>query len=207
MWHKVLGHFVYGISWLLHRSLKIQIKADEDYSLSRPYLFCFWHGKQFLPVMQLKEHLTPKAVLVSASSDGDILSTCLQHMDYAIIRGSSRRKNVAAVKGMIRKLKEGYSLGFGIDGPTGPIYKVKPGMAFLAQKFNIDLIPVGTAFQKKWIFTKAWDKFELPVPFSRCTFLLGKPFKISANLPEPEASLLIEQHIKAAELQAYITLL
>ncbi|MFX5622524.1 DUF374 domain-containing protein, partial [Acinetobacter baumannii] len=88
---------------------------------------------------------------ISPSKDGDLLTVWLKKLGYEVIRGSSRHQNISALAGMIRKLKKGYSLGFGIDGPIGPIYKVKPGMTHMAQKLGIPIVPVGSAFSQKWV--------------------------------------------------------
>src|SRR5665213_2882346 len=98
-------------------TLRVTIIKPPEYDQHQPYLFAFWHGKQFLPVTEFRLHKTKHAVLVSSSKDGDILTTWLQCLGYEIIRGSSRNQNVSALAGMIRKIKEGCSLGFGIDGP------------------------------------------------------------------------------------------
>jgi lysophospholipid acyltransferase (LPLAT)-like uncharacterized protein len=139
---------------------------------------------------------------VSPSRDGDILTVWLERLGYEIIRGSSRSRNIEALVGMMRKLKEGYSLGFGIDGPIGPIYRVKPGMTHLAQKFNIPIIPVGSAFSRCWVVKKAWDQYEIPKPFSKAALYLGEPFSVSRGADLTESNLALEKLIHAAEEKA-----
>jgi len=103
---------------------------------------------------------------------------------------------------MMRKLKAGYSLGFGIDGPIGPIYKVKPGMTHMAQKFKIPIIPVGTAFSRSWVAEKAWDKYEIPKPFAKAVFYLGKPFTIEKEADLATSNDMLERLIIQAEITA-----
>ena len=103
---------------------------------------------------------------------------------------------------MIRKLKAGYSLGFGIDGPIGPIYKVKPGMTHMAQKLRIPIIPVGSAFSRSWVFEKAWDKYEIPKPFAKAVFYLGKPFIIEKEVDLAISNGMLEGLIIQAEITA-----
>lgn len=194
----LLGTLAYGLSWLLGKTLKIRIFKGSKYQSNKPYLFAFWHGKQFLLMLTFNQHQTPKAVLVSPSKDGDILSTWAKKMGYSVVRGSSRRDNTAGLLGMIRLLKKNYSMGFGIDGPLGPIYKVKPGMTHLAQKLGIEIVPIGIAFDRKWVFHKAWDKFELPKPFSRAVCFLGDPIFVSESEDLTQTNLNLEQKIHEA---------
>ncbi len=198
---RILGYFAYYITLLLRLTVRVVICKHSEYNPKTQYLFAFWHGKQLLPVLELQNHDTPRAVLVSPSRDGDILTVWLKNLGYEIVRGSSRKQNIRGLAGMIRKLRKGYSLGFGIDGPIGPIYKVKPGMTHMAQKLQVPIIPVGSAFSRSWVFEKAWDKYEIPKPFSKAVFYLGKPFII-----EKEAELAISNDmLEGLIIQAEIT--
>ena len=203
--YQLAGKLVYYLSSLLRKTLTIQIITHPEYNNHTPYLFAFWHGKQLLPVLELNTHQTKRVVLVSPSKDGDILSAWLEKLGFETIRGSSRKDNIKALAIMMRKLKSGYSIGYGIDGPIGPIYKVKPGMTHMAQKYGIDIIPVGSAFTRKWIFNKAWDKYEVPKPFSKAILYLGKPFHVSAGMELDAANLELEHKINEVEQQAEIS--
>jgi lysophospholipid acyltransferase (LPLAT)-like uncharacterized protein len=190
---QILGYFAYCVTLLLSKTLRVVISKHPEYNPKTQYLFAFWHGKQLLPVFQLQKHQTERAVLVSPSRDGDMLTVWLKNLGYEVIRGSSRKQN------MIRKLKAGYSLGFGIDGPIGPIYKVKPGMTHMAQKFRIPIIPVGSAFSRRWVAEKAWDRYEIPKPFSKAVFYLGKPFYIEKEADLATSNDMLEGLITEAE--------
>lgn len=197
-----LGLFAYVVSTVLSWTLKIRIVNHPEYNFENQYLFAFWHGKQLLPVLKFNTHKTAHAVLVSSSKDGDILTEWLKRLGYEVVRGSSRRRNISALVGMMKKLKEGFSLGFGVDGPIGPIYKVKPGMTYMAQKVGIEIVPVGTALSHKWVFNKAWDRYEVPKPFSSCACYLGKPLYIDKDADLEQWNLVLEEAIQQAEAKA-----
>ncbi len=199
----LLAHLACGLSYCLQKTLDIRFSADPHYERKKPYFFAFWHGKQWLPVLQLMQHQSKRAVLVSPSRDGDILALWLKRLGYETIRGSSRRDNQQALRGMMRKIKAGYSIGFGIDGPMGPIYRVKPGMTYLAQKFQIPIIPVGAAFARKWVLEKAWDRYEIPKPFSKAAFYLGAPMQVGVDADLTEANQQLENAIHQAESMAH----
>lgn len=199
---RLLGYLAFAISFLLGKTLRVEVLSSAAYDPYQQYLFAFWHGKQLLPVLALKHHKTERAVLVSSSRDGDLLTIWLKCLGYEVIRGSSRHNNISGLIGMSRKLRAGYSLGFGIDGPIGPIYQVKPGMTYLAQKFNIPIIPVGSAFNHRWVVERAWDKYEIPKPFAKAVFYLGKPFIMEEKSDLHASNLQLEQLIKEAEAEA-----
>jgi lysophospholipid acyltransferase (LPLAT)-like uncharacterized protein len=174
----ILGLIAYCISSVIYKTLRVTVITDPEYNSTQPYLFAFWHGKQFLPVMQLQQHQTKKIALVSPSRDGSILEVWLNKLGYKVERGSSRDGNVRSLISLLKKLRDGFSVGFGIDGPTGPIYQAKPGIIFMAQKCNVPIVPLAAEIERKWIFSKAWDKYELPKPFSKVVYCIGKPIHI-----------------------------
>lgn len=200
--NRILGYIAFFITFSLRKTLGVVRINHPAYDVNQPYLFAFWHGKQLLPVAEFKTHHTKHAVLVSPSNDGDILTTWLECLGYEVIRGSSRRENISGLAGMIRKIKQGYSLGFGIDGPIGPIYKVKPGMTHMAQKFKVAIVPVGSAFSRKWVFNKAWDKYEIPKPFAKAVLYLGKPIYIESDADLEAYNRALEHAINEAEAAA-----
>lgn len=200
---QILGRTIYAITSILKSSVHIHIDCDPEYNTEQQYLFAFWHGKQLLPVWTLRKlHKTEGAVLISPSKDGDILSVWAKQLGYEVIRGSSRHKNISALAAMQRRLKQGHALGYGIDGPIGPIHKVKPGMTHMAQKFHIPIVPVGSAFSEKWVVEKAWDKYEIPKPFSKASLYLGKPFIVEKGLDLDACNLQLENLIHDAEAKA-----
>ena len=199
---RFLGILAYYLTHLLHSTLRVQVKHHPDYDAKKQYLGAFWHGKQFLPVFDMAKHGTKRAVLISSSKDGDILAAWLQKIGYTIIRGSSRHNNLRALAQMIRALKEGYTIGYGIDGPIGPIYKVKPGMTHMAKKLGLEIIPIGSAFSRKWVVNKAWDRYEIPKPFAKAILYIGKPMMIDKVADLDACNRLLEMRIHDAENQA-----
>jgi hypothetical protein len=64
---------------------------------------------------------------------------------------------------------------FAVDGPRGPYGVVKPGALALARSANARVIPAGAAARRKVVLDRAWDRFVLPLPFTRVDIVLGAP--------------------------------
>ncbi len=179
---KIIGSAAYIAMLLLRCTLRTKFIRHPDYDPKTTYVFYFWHGKQLLPAMLTIQVLNiPMCALVSPSRDGGMLAAFLEKIGYIVIRGSSRDNGLRALLQMKSILSKGISVGFAPDGPIGPIYKVKPGVVFLAQKQQLKIVPVGSAFSSCWTFNKAWDKFQVPKPFSKAAMVFAKPVSISAD--------------------------
>ena len=93
---------------------------------------------------------------------------------------------------MVKQAQEGYSIAITPDGPTGPIYKMKPGAVITAKKAKIPLFLLGIANNKKRKL-KSWDGFEIPKFFSSSVAVYSDPIYIDTNLGYDETSEKIEE--------------
>lgn len=198
---KLLGLMIYYLISFLHKSMRLKIVCHPDFNLDNQYIFVFWHGKQLLPALIKKYHTKQVVALVSPSLDGDIWTMILNKLGYHAIRGSSRKNNTWSLKKMA-ELEQHYSLALAIDGPAGPIYKTKPGTRYLANENKMPIVPVGSAFNQKWVMNKLWDKFEIPKPFSKAVLYIGKPLDINEENDSITQDIQIEQATHNAEATA-----
>lgn len=177
---KFIGKIAYYGARFIRSTLKLKVQYHPKTEPKKQYIFCFWHDKQFTPVMFLDSlGITKQAAFVSASNDGEILATWLKKMDYDVVRGSSNRKAISGMVQMIKKARQGFTIGVAADGPRGPRYEAKAGAAYVALKSNVELVPLGVAYSRKWQFNKAWDKYQLPKFFSKVAFYFGEPLEIT----------------------------
>ncbi len=200
---KMLGRSAFYMLQILKSTINTQFHKDELIDSHKPYLFAFWHGWQLLPSFEIaKHHFSPNCTMVSPSRDGTILATYLEKCGFEVMRGSSRSDNVRALLNIKKLIGKGYSIGFGVDGPIGPLFNVKPGIVYLSQKYDIPIIPVGSALNKKWILQKAWDKFQLPKPFAKGSLLLDTPYIVPKDISITDACDDLAQRLHTATEKA-----
>jgi hypothetical protein len=142
------------------------------------------------------------AAIVSQAGDGDIASAVLEGLNYVTFRGSSTRGGRRAYLGMMRYLrKQDIKISaFASDGPRGPRRVMKPGTYSAAQHLNGYIVPVATV--SRWALrARGWDKFAIPIPFSRAIASFGEPIKVNPKLRGKDmdeainkASLLCKKH-------------
>lgn len=69
------------------------------------------------------------------------------------------------------------------DGPGGPIFRAKPGAAYVAKKSGVALVPVGAAMRDV-IALDSWDRFEIPRAFTKATLTIGEPIDVPEDMDE-----------------------
>jgi len=88
--------------------------------------------------------------------------------------------------------ERGYDLAITPDGPRGPCYVVQEGVMGLAQLTGLPIMPV--SYYLGWkIRPKSWDRFQIPLPFSRCEMVFGTPVRVPREASEAEREALRQQ--------------
>lgn len=140
-----------------------------------------WHQHLFYGVRALLE-LEPDGLrlgfLISPSVDGTAPSLLVQRIGGHVIRGSSTHTGARALRDFYETIvKRQISPAITPDGPRGPLHEFKPGAVLLAQLTGKPIIPVSVAASHTWRF-RTWDRFELPLPFSRVVLAYGEPVHV-----------------------------
>jgi lysophospholipid acyltransferase (LPLAT)-like uncharacterized protein len=172
---------LWTFTWRLerHESFGFQEFLKSD----KPVIFAIWHTHELGLIHFGRAYKA--AAITSTSKDGELMDRVLRGLGYETSRGSSTRGGVSGLKGMVRCGKRGYSTVFAVDGPKGPIFKVKPGVLQLSRLLQCPIIPVGLASSKAYIFEKSWNKAQLPLPFAKVCAVFGDP--IGPIEPEEDA--------------------
>jgi lysophospholipid acyltransferase (LPLAT)-like uncharacterized protein len=127
--------------------------------------------------------------MVSASRDGGLLSRVLELFGVQPVRGSSSRRGAQALREMVSWAVAGYDLAITPDGPRGPCYEVQEGVISTAQLTGLAVVPV--SYYLNWkIRAKSWDRFQIPLPFTRCDVFVGKPIRVPREASDAERELL-----------------
>lgn len=200
--YRKYGLVLYYLLKIVGSTLKIKIVKNEKVKENEEsYIFAFWHNKLVVPSLCLK-HIKKRAVLASPSKDGELISVPLEKMGFHMVRGSSDKNAASSLISLIKLMKQGYNIGTPVDGPKGPIYEVKPGMLYLAQKGKKYIVPIGGAYKNKWVFNKAWDKFQFPKPFTTLVCLMGDPIEIPKDTDINEYCELLKNKLNELDKEA-----
>ena len=132
-------------------------------------LLCVWH-QQFFSAIRYFENYRPYSpgLMISRSADGDLIAGVASRTGWRPARGSSSKGGKTAMMEVIGYLKETGLAAHILDGPQGPIGKVKPGAVSIALAADAVIVPFYISADRAWYFN-SWDKFFIPKPFARVT--------------------------------------
>jgi len=149
----------------------------------RAYIYALLHAHQVAAVFVNDERRT--AAMLSRSADGDLLAPSLMLRRVTPVRGSSRSRsrNKGGLKALLELMdyvRRGVPALIAVDGPRGPRNHVHRGVAELALKTGVPVLPVIVLPSRRWLLTRAWDRFQIPKPFCTIRLIFGPPIEPSA---------------------------
>lgn len=169
----------------------------------KPFILAFWHGRiMMMPYCWQRDK--PINMLISQHRDGQFIARTVSHFGIDTVAGSSSKGGSAALRAMLRSLKQGQSVGITPDGPRGPRMRASDGVVHVARMAGVPVIPCGFSAKRRKLLG-SWDRFALAFPFSQGLFVWGEPIQVPADAtPEQleEARAAVENGLTAVTQSA-----
>jgi lysophospholipid acyltransferase (LPLAT)-like uncharacterized protein len=173
------------IIWLEGKTWRLRWEGHEHvrvaWAKGENVIYTFWHGH--LLALCFSHRRQKIHVMVSEHRDGEIIAQIIQLLGFVPVRGSTTRGGLKALLKIAERASAGYDVAITPDGPKGPRERVQPGVITLAQRTGMPIIPLASAasFRKN---LSSWDRFLIPLPFSRVAILEGSPIYVPRDLSE-----------------------
>ncbi len=144
-------------------------------------ILSYWHQMQIF----CGGHLLARAqqglkvsFLTSPSVSGEVPAAIIRRWGAGVLRGSSKRSAGQALRDMYDVLVgQKTSLVITPDGPAGPFHEFKTGTILLARMTKAPIVLIAYA-AKPCIRWNSWDRFIVPLPFSKVAIAIDEPFRV-----------------------------
>jgi lysophospholipid acyltransferase (LPLAT)-like uncharacterized protein len=187
---------------LLGRTLRCTIiNHDIEQTVSREgsTILAAWHGHLFYFAYHYRDQAIP--VVVSRSTDGEIIARIMGSLGFLPVRGSSSKGGTAAFREVLGYIKEGRHMGITPDGPRGPRCKVQRGVIDLARSSGAPILPGSFAAWPR-VVIGSWDRFVVPLPFSRMVVVFGETLRVGPDDDLEAACQTLEERLNDITRQA-----
>ena len=201
-WNRAVACLLTPLLRLYIATLRVQVfgkeRAIQELSTSATgCCFLIWHDSILLtPLLGWVSAFQPLCILISYSRDGDIPSEVGKRFSGVDVLRVKHTSRAGALMESCRLLSNQHSLLITPDGPRGPRHQVKPGALFACQRSNASIISIVVAASRK-VTLSSWDRFYIPLPFSKVLISILEPIPPDANLELLKAK--IEQRMAAEE--------
>ena len=175
---RFLAFLFYLLIQLIGKTLRLNPGWKEEFERAKEgknAIFAVWHQASFaLLYLYGSSHAV---LLVTAEKRGKILGECAKRLGFQTVPIPTPKENFESVAGLaslLELIKEGKDVVIAVDGPGGPLFEIKPGVFYLSEKAKIPIIPVAVKAPFKITLFWRWDKYFIPLPFSRVGVRIGK---------------------------------
>ena len=150
-----------------------------------PFIVAFWHNRLLMGAFAWRGQKKPFHMLISSHSDGKTIAKVVAHYGIKTIPGSKSKGGIAALKSLLKVLKQGNYIGITPDGPRGPRLEISDGIISLAKLSGCPIVPVTYATSRRKVLG-SWDRFIIPLPFSKGVLAWGEPIDVPKKLSAEE---------------------
>ncbi|MEO8054064.1 MAG: DUF374 domain-containing protein [Acidobacteriota bacterium] len=182
---RFLGVLVFLAISLWKATLRITIVGEENRQAIRAKgkkpLHAIWHQRMVGGILAHRGE--GYVTMASQSEDGEIIATFLKYWGFVAARGSSSRGGDVGSAEFLEALKSSPGGALTPDGPRGPARKCKRGILALAEQGNGLVLPSSSSSSNPR-FLNSWDRFLMPLPFSRCVVVFGPPLERGSDETE-----------------------
>ena len=193
-YQRLAARLIHGLIRVVSATVRYKWKNSDALPVSesdRSVIFCIWHNRLAL-CLELYRHYVSRtgrphrlAAMVSASKDGGLLARVLELHGIQPVRGSTSRRGRQALLELVTWAERSHDLAITPDGPRGPCYTVQDGVISLAQLTGLPIIPV--AYHLVWkIHLRSWDRFQIPLPFTKCYMSFAPAIRVPREASEEE---------------------
>ena len=197
--NRLIVFIVTIIIWCLRKTVRWQYIGSTMRPENTPCIISSWHARLLMTPLILGKWTGP--LVISDHRDGELISAVFANFGMESSRGSSSKGGAKALLKIIREAKQGASPGITPDGPRGPAQQVKAGVAQVALKSGLPVLPVCYATDNHWRLS-SWDSFYIPKPFSKAIVVVGEPIYAKSGEDTEALTVRIQQAMDVTQEQA-----
>jgi lysophospholipid acyltransferase (LPLAT)-like uncharacterized protein len=193
-WRRLQGEALFRYSRLTMRTARYRVDGQPNMEAAeqsgRPVLWSLWHQQVMLFVSFGDRFLENENFVALTVGDerGDTLGAFAERLGGRAHRVDMQGNPFAAgraVLRVIRDMNEGRHSVLAPDGPDGPAYVPKPGIAFLARKAEAAVLPCGLWTRQAYQIDR-WDRYLVPLPFARIHVAIGPPIYAERRMDQDD---------------------
>jgi lysophospholipid acyltransferase (LPLAT)-like uncharacterized protein len=219
---RFLGHWLGRYASFVSQTARYVTVGFESVALGSaeaPGILAAWHGLTMMVTGFVRTRVDPThfVLLVPDDPRGIVLDAWARSWGAETFAVSMHAESLVAARRLLTLIRSMRSSGnpggasaggacarilyVNPDGPYGPSHVPKDGVLFIARKADAPITPVG-AFTATAVHVPRWDRYTIPLPFSRIAVAFGEPLVVPASGSLDAARSELAERLSHAEQRA-----
>ena len=131
-----------------------------------PVLYLMWHERSLFGPAHWPKDAGALSTLYAASAIGRVGGDMHRRFGRRPVRMYEKKNNASGVREVLRRVRDGVSIGMTTDGPRGPAWVVNDATLDWAKAIQRPTYAYAFAVKRCRIL-KTWDSMMFPLPFTR----------------------------------------
>ena len=140
--------------------------VDAEIARGEPMIFCAWHQRLVMVPYFFDTSRGRFCTLTSSARAGRLVGRLLGRFGMETVPMSSHKRHVALSREVLRRIREGCSIGIAVDGPRGPARHASSVPLIWSRSTGKKVIVIAYS-TRRCIKLPAWDRMMLPMPWTR----------------------------------------
>lgn len=165
----VLARIVGAYLTLCQRTTRWDVEGVADLKAALeegPVLLVLWHQRSIMAAIHWPVDIGPLSSLYAASAIGRVSGALQRQRGLLPMEMADKTSNLAASRLVLRRFREGASIGMTGDGPLGPDHVMKSAPLEWASRGPMRVWGYGFDTERKH-HLDTWDQMIFPRPFGR----------------------------------------
>lgn len=181
---QLIGKLYIGYLELVAKTSKIDVVFSEKADVKNS-IIGFYHGDSYamnLLMRAINDEKLKASIVVTADERGNYIEKILNYYNMKALR----MPDGIRMKSFLRELKEeskkeNETLVVSLDGPLGPLHEPKKIGFMISNYSQKEFLGVKLDVTRKIRLTRRWDKYMIPLPFSKMRFTILNFGVVSKN--------------------------
>ena len=172
----LLARIAGGYLAFCNRTTSWQVEGLDDLKTALddgPVLLVMWHSRSVMGALHWPVDAAPLSSLYDKSPIGRVSGALQRRVGLQPMEMSRKLSNRAASRTVLRRVKEGVSIGMTGDGPLGPALLVKDAPLEWARATGLPVFCYAFSTSKSRRLS-SWDQMMVPKPFGNGAYVFQR---------------------------------
>lgn len=179
---KIVSTILIAYIKLIKKTCKIEYTNFEWVKHSEEkFLTTFWHGYSYCMYPLISE--IEVAVITTINQRGNYITDLVEAFDGMPLRVPDETRGENSLFKLVREMKTNSDrhVALACDGPLGPQHKPKDFAFVIAEMSRRRILPITVEAKRAIVLHKRWDKFRIPLPFTKIKFKFSEPIAVEKS--------------------------
>jgi lysophospholipid acyltransferase (LPLAT)-like uncharacterized protein len=179
----IIKYLIYIYLRIIFMTYRLETKSEVENTKEIKHIkgiFYFWHQNLIAIMFFLFKNKIISHCIISPSRDGQIMGFIFKKFGFKVVYNSPYKSSIKQIRHTLNILDVNKRIFLAGDGSRGPAFQLQRSVKYFAIESGLPLVFINSNSKHALTFN-SWDKFKVPLPFSKISVNIHKPKFVEKN--------------------------